>query len=345
MRCLALADGLLRRGVESLFICRPHRGNLIDLIGERGHEVFVLTDLEEDFLPPSSVAVFDDWLGADWRSDAADTERALSSQSIDWLIVDHYGLDVRWERQVSYLSKRLMVIDDLANRQHECDLLLDQNLGRSKSDYCELVPHRTQILIGPLYALIRKEFEDLRTQSLARRMSPQLRNLLIAMGGIDKDNFTGQILEVLRACELPSYFSITVVMGQHAPWLDQVIALTSSLPCNTQVLSGVSNMADLMVLSDLAIGAAGGSAWERCCVGLPSLVFVIAANQKVGADALEKAGATITLNNASEIKSFIQNLFMNKGINTMRVLSEAAAGVTDGAGTERVIDFMELLSA
>jgi spore coat polysaccharide biosynthesis predicted glycosyltransferase SpsG len=104
-------------------------------------------------------------------------------------------------------------------------------------------------------------------------------------------------------------------------------------------------MAELIVQNDLAIGAAGGSAWERCCLGLPSLVFVIADNQKAGAAALEKAGATVTLNNIYEIKPFIQKHLLMNGTNAMRALSEAAALVTDGTGTERVIDCMELLSA
>ncbi|WP_222115807.1 hypothetical protein [Chromobacterium vaccinii] len=67
------------------------------------------------------------------------------------------------------------------------------------------------------------------------------------------------------------------------------------------VLVGVSNMAELIADHDLAIGAAGGSAWERCCLGLPCLLFIQAENQRQGTEALQAAGAAYILSNYSDI--------------------------------------------
>src|SRR5690606_2585434 len=142
------------------------------------------------------------WLGATQTQDAAGCVPILAKLNPDWLIVDHYALDARWERALKPHYRKLMVIDDLADRPHQCDLLLDQTFGRDAEDYQTWVPANCRLLCGSHYALLRPEFAALRPYSLARRATPQLRQLLITMGGVDKDNATGQVLEALRASQL-----------------------------------------------------------------------------------------------------------------------------------------------
>ena len=132
------------------------------------------------------------------------------------------------------------------------------------------------------------EFAALRAYSLQRRARPQLRQLLITMGGVDKDNATGEVLTALRVCPLPADCQITVVMGTTAPWLSEVEQLARDMPWPTRVLVGVNDMARLMAESDLAIGAAGATSWERCCLGLPTAMFVLAENQKYAAWLLDR---------------------------------------------------------
>lgn len=346
MRCLTLADALSKRGAQCSFICRLHAGHLLDLIAQRGHKALAMPALPEDASPNRNGTAHADWLGTDWATDAADTRQVLANclgdVPMDWLVVDHYALERRWEHAIRRGIRQIMVIDDLADRPHDCDLLLDQNLGRTAQDYCGLLTPNTVTLIGQQYALLRPEFAAFRHQSLARREhNPQLKHMLITMGGVDKDNATWQVLDALQACSLPPDLRITVVMGSHAPWLGQVQARVAHMPWPTQVLVGVSNMAQLMADSDLAIGAAGGTAWERGCLGLPSLVLVLAENQRAGALALQNAGAAIALETHRQITDLLGQWQSAQSTHEMLTkLSIAAAAVTDGKGCARAVDRM-----
>jgi UDP-2,4-diacetamido-2,4,6-trideoxy-beta-L-altropyranose hydrolase len=340
MRCLTLADALRERGAQSTFICRPHPGHLLDLIQQRGHTAKMLEFVDDAFSAPSDPS-HAKWLGTDWASDAAQTQQALGEQVVDWLVVDHYALDRRWEQALRPHAPRIMAIDDLADRPHDCDLLLDQNLGRQAKDYGGLLSNQTQTLIGPAYALLRPEFAQWREHSLQRRAQPQLKNLLITMGGVDQANATGQVLDALTCCELPTDLRITVVMGPTAPWLAQVQAQAATMPRPTQVLTGVNNMAQLMAESDLCIGAAGGSAWERCALGLPTLVLILAANQHSGAMALQAYGAAWVAADAQQLMAQMTALF-NKETQTsaLQKMSQAATKLATGNGASQVVELL-----
>ena len=337
MRCLTLADALRERGARSTFVCRTHSGHLLDVIAHRGHHAVAL---------PSSATttnrIPDDtghaaWLGTDWQTDAQQTREALGGDGVDWLVVDHYALDQRWEQALRPHCQNLMVVDDLADRPHDCDVLLDQNLGRSPQDYDGLLKPHTATYIGPQYALLRPEFARLRSQSLARRAEPQFKHLLITMGGVDKDNATGQMLQALTACHLPSDLRITVVMGPYAPCLAEVKQQAAQMLWATEVLVGVSDMAQLMADSDLCIGAAGGTSWERCCLGLPTLLLVVADNQLPGAQSLEKAGAALVVGNAQDVSQVFEKHMQSDANVQLKNLALAAAAVSDGLGMQRIV--------
>lgn len=339
MRCLTLADALAAEGSQCLFLCRAHEGHLLDLVAARGHEAVVLPAQDIATTTPASdlpLPAHAHWLGAHWTTDAQASRKALASASIDWLVVDHYALDRNWEQAMRPICRRLMVIDDLADRPHDCDLLLDQNLGRRAEDYSPLLPPGAKTLIGPRYALLRPEFAAHRAESLARRENPQLRNLLVTMGGVDKDNATGAILDVLADCDLPPDLRITVVLGPHSPFLSQVRAQAQGMPRPTSVLVGVSNMARLMTDADLAIGAAGSTSWERCCLGLPTIHLVLAENQKAIADALEQADVAVTVN-ISSLRSGLCDFFKDRNrLDHILRRSPAASLISDGCGGAHV---------
>jgi len=343
MRCLTLADALRERGVQSTFICRPHPGHLLDLIRQRGHSAKALASTDDAFIAPADPC-HAKWLGTDWASDAAQMQQALGNQVVDWLVVDHYALDRRWEQTLRPNTRRIMAIDDLSDRPHDCDLLLDQNLGRQAEDYGGLVSSRTQILIGSSYSLLRPEFSQWRERSLHRRATPQLKNLLITMGGVDQANATGQVLDALTHFELPTDMRITAVLGPTAPWLAQVQAKAVTAACPTQVLASVSNMAQLMAESDLCIGAAGGSAWERCALGLPTLILVLAANQHSGAMTLQSSGAAWVAVDLQQLTAQMATIF-DKATQTatLQKMSKAAADLMTCDGTSKVVEL--LLSA
>ena len=350
MRCLTLAAALQSAGAQCHFICRDHSGNLIDLIRQHGYRATALPAATEACLT-NSLAVdeqsaYSAWLGVDWTIDVQQTKVAIGAMAVDWLIVDHYSLEIRWEQVLRPLCHRLMVIDDLADRPHVCDLLLDQNLGRGEGDYTQLVPEGCTVLVGPRYALLRPEFSAFRDYSMRRRTTPQLKHLLITMGGVDQTDATSSVLEALQDCSLPADMRITVVMGPHAPWLKHVQLLALQMPRPTEVKVSVSNMAELMAASDLAIGAAGSTSWERCCLGLPTLMVVLADNQKEAASHLERAGAANWLRLDIRLHQQIEDR-LHCLLNQSEQLSEMsfhASEIADGKGADRIADIMVINS-
>lgn len=340
MRCLTLANALKNQGAECYFICREHPGNLIGLITQRGYHVDTLPYMDlsqEDKLQNHNADLAHaSWLGATQKADASLCIPLMEALKPDWLIVDHYALDIRWEKALRPYCKQVMVIDDLADREHDCDLLLDQTFGRDLKDYIARVPVSCEILCGAEYALLRPEFSQWREYSLERRENSQLKHLLINLGGVDKDNITTQILIALKQCALPSELKITVVMGGTAPWIKEVRQQAQDMPWTTEVVVGVNNMAELMAKSDLAIGAAGSTSWERCCLGLPSITVVLAENQKIIASKLKEVGAA-ALFDVKRLSGL--SLVSSQQIlpHALKCMSMAAREITDGCGVLHIL--------
>lgn len=342
MRCLTLADELKARGRACVFLSRDLDGNLCKLVLERGHGVEVLRGRGVAYAEHEHAPFHAAWLECPWREDARQVREALGRIGAARLVVDHYALDARWEQAVSSPGLRVMALDDLADRPHAVDMLLDQNLGREVRDYAGLVPSRCALLVGPRHALTGPRFAELRAESLARRAQPSLRRILVSMGGVDPSDATSAALACIESARLRSDASVLVVMGRHAPWLDKVRAAAAAMSTKVEVVVDVRDMAERMAGADLAIGGAGGTAWERCSLGLPSIVVVLAENQRVGARALGAAGAAWTIGALVELPTALPALLVRAqdGAELAR-LSRCAADVADGLGAERVCDAWE----
>ena len=349
MRSLTLADALKAQGVHCHFVSREHPGHLLDAIRQRGHAVTALpaaNAISATANGPVPQPVHVARLGCEWQIDAEQTCAILTNLQPGWLVVDHYALDQRWEQALAPHYRQLLVIDDLADRPHRCDLLHDQNLGRQPEHYAQWVPAHCQVHTGPHYALLRPEFAAMRPYSLERRQAqPALRKLLITMGGVDQPNATGQVLQALKTCALPADCRITVVMGLTAPWLRNVRELAGQMPWPTEVVVNVNDMARRMADSDLAIGAAGSTSWERCCLGLPTIMVVLAENQQDGAQALETAHAArlmgCVIGIAQQLPLAVQELINSDCQSRM---SLAASAITDGQGVEKILKAMGLFN-
>ncbi len=344
MRCLTLANALHAEGNKCHFICCEHPGNLIEYIRKQGHTVHSLSYLGNEKVDDKNnegpVLAHAAWLGASQKEDAAACDEILATIKPEWLVVDHYALDYRWEQELKPYYQNLLVIDDLADRKHNCNILLDQTFGRKAEDYHPWVPPDCTLLCGSDYALLRPEFAQLRAYSLERRKQPQLRRLLITMGGVDKDNATGLVLNALSLCDIPRDCQITMVMGGNAPWLKEVQKQAEQMPWETEVRVNVSNMAQLMADSDLAIGAAGATSWERCCLGLPTIMVVLAENQEMAAALLQKANAVKKVDINRPLEPQLKEKLHKLSVNNCLLLSmiKNAAKITDGSGLQRVIN-------
>jgi UDP-2,4-diacetamido-2,4,6-trideoxy-beta-L-altropyranose hydrolase len=336
MRCVALGDVLKEHGSQIRFVSRCLPEYLKNLLIEKGHDLIALN--ESPIKTRKIDLAHSQWLGTSQKLDAEECILALSDKLWDWLIVDHYALDARWEKIMRQITLNILVIDDLVDRQHDCDVLLDQTYGRKDQDYEGLVSKKCKLLTGSNYSLLRPEFTNLREYSLNRRIRPKVKHILVSMGGVDKFNVTEKILQVLQTSDLLKDCQITVVMGKGSPWIDSVRKQARKLPCKTEVEVGVNEVGRLMAESDLAIGAAGSTAWERCCLGLPTIMLVLADNQKDVAQHLDEVKAVVLVREVSEVKQNVD--FLLENTKKLTDLSKISSSITDGNGLKYVFEYM-----
>lgn len=333
MRCLTLADTLKQRGAQIRFISRHLPEHLRGMLAAKGYEFMLLNSSPSEAI--SDGLSHAHWLDTSQHADAQDTVQALSDQIWDWLVVDHYALDARWESVLRQAAKNILVIDDIADRIHDCDVLLDQNFyADMNTRYTGKVPLHCQLLLGPRYALLREEFRQLREQ-VKPRTGP-VKRILIFFGGVDADNYTGRALEVLVNIGI-SDLHVDVVIGAQHPFREQLKFACSEhgFFCHVQT----KRMAELMAAADLAIGAGGSATWERCCLGLPTLTICVADNQsKQVADAASE-GLLYAPELKDElilvVKRHVRALMENGHLR--HVISRNGIQAVDGRGVLRVI--------
>lgn len=264
-------------------------------------------------------------------------------QEADWLVVDHYGLDAAWEERCRGRVNAIFVIDDLADRQHSCDLLLDQTLGRTDPDYSDLVPKNARLLLGPRYALLRPQFAEARQRAQARRTATgTVRRILVNFGGGNQLDATTLALQAIGNSGLD--VEVDVILGGETPPLSRIREIASALPQRANVLTNVADMAGLMVSADIAIGAAGSSMWERMCLGLPSICIVLAPNQEFAARMASARGVSIVLGNPAgpaareELSSALAHL--SESASRRLEMSAIGFSLVDGLGARRVAQIL-----
>lgn len=337
MRCLTLANEFKKQGAQIRFISRNLPSYLSDLLEAKGLEYIPLNTVERQ--KSTDELVYSSWLGTSQTRDAQETLEALANQLWDWLVVDHYALDKRWETAVRGSCKKVMVIDDLADRQHDCDVLLDQNFYVDMhTRYIDKVPTHCQLILGPRYALLREEFRALRERVKVR--TGDVKKILVFFGGVDAENYTSLAIQALA--ELNITLQVDVVIGFQHPNRDQIkqACIAYGFICHIQT----TRIAELMSEADLAIGGGGTATWERCCFGLPTISFCLAENQrKLIADAA-LAGllyAPISKRNMVEvIRDHVDSLLENPVL--IKLISNTAMKFVDGKGSLRILTAMKI---
>lgn len=342
MRCLTLADYLSSKKAEVLFLCRNLPDHLQNLLAAKRFPVLQLESGNSETLEEAEAGktlAHADWLGVSQSSDAENCKRVLEGKVLDWLVVDHYALDSTWEKALRQNTKSVLVIDDLADREHDCDVLLDQNYYPRMTDrYTSKVPDSCLMLTGPKYALLRDEFRSWRAKVSIRKDG--VRRVLVFFGGVDAPNFTGLCLGALKASSLRNY-AVDVVVGTQHPCLAEIGALCAEQGYDLHVQSG--RMAELMARSDIAIGATGATSWERCCLGLPSITISLADNQIEIALGLQRMGASIYLGEMSQVDPRClaeQIAILVARPDVVKSMSERAFELVDGGGVVRVFEAM-----
>ncbi|MDI7863632.1 UDP-2,4-diacetamido-2,4,6-trideoxy-beta-L-altropyranose hydrolase [Rhizobiaceae bacterium n13] len=337
IRCLTLADRLRGQGAEVGFVCREFEGHLCDLIEGRGFNVSRLPLPAPGWRPPSDGEPrHASWLGLSWQEDAEQTAEAIAYPRLpDWLVVDHYALDSRWEQTFRARGIKLLAIDDLADRSHSCNVLVDQNLVAGMvGRYEGRVPGNCTLLLGPTYAMLQSEYSVLRTRTSPRE--GPIRRVLVSFGGVDKDCLTEKTVDALLSLKVPQ-LQADVVLSSSSPQFDRIrkrIAGNSAVRLHDRVAS----LAPLILAADLAIGASGTTNWERFCLGLPAVVVTVADNQTAIAAELAAHNLVEWLGHASVVDQTLIEGALRKLLETGLdgTWSERCLNVVDGHGTDRV---------
>lgn len=330
MRCLTLADALKQSGQQIRFISRELPGYLQEILVEKGHEFVPLATPSGEFVEDELVHA--QWLGVSQEMDAEDTLKALSGQVWDWLIVDHYALDARWESELRQTAKHLFVIDDIANRIHDCDLLLDQNYENPER-YRQKVNVNCLMLLGPHFALLKPEYAARRTSSSRGSVN----RVLVFFGGSDPDDLTGMALEALSESKL-SELHVDVVIGSSYSFRKK-LERQAIHRGKTAIYGLQPHLADLMASADFAIGAGGATNWERMCLGLPSIVITLADNQVPVSEILHRKGALRLIGTSKEVTvksirdALIDEIFSHRYSDRVNL----ALAQCDGLGLNRVV--------
>jgi len=316
MRCLTLAAALAERGWHCLFASRGGTTDVVPMLSSAGYEILELAGSAE-----GEAGEISDRVGR-----------------CELLVADHYQRDAVFETGCRQFVRRILVIDDLANRKHDCDVLLDQTLGRAAEEYDGLVPGGAQLLVGSSYSLIRPAFGQLRTKALTRRDTfGGVRRILVSLGAADPLGMNRKVLQAISLTQLD--LAIDVVVGNANVADLGLTEIANNMPQVVEFHGFDADMAALMCDADLAIGAAGTTSWERCCLGLPTLMIVTAENQRNIASELEAAGAAVVFGQAQDadvnaLSAIIESLAMDGP--QIRQLAKSAASICDGEGALRV---------
>lgn len=274
MRCLTLAQKLKKeKQADVYFVMRLLEGNLINLVRDKGFTVLCLPKAPVN----NELQGYANWLTVTQKQDAEDTKAAISElPNIDLLIVDSYAIDYIWENELRSFVKQIMVIDDLANRKHDCDILLDQNYSfNMEHKYDGLIPEQCKRYIGPQYLLLREEFY--KTKEHLRKRDGSIKNILVFFGGSDLTNETEKAIQAIILLD-KSDIKVNVVVGSANKNKEKIKKLCEQ---NAQFnfYCQVDNMAELMNEADLAIGAGGTTIWELLYMEVPNIVIATAENQ------------------------------------------------------------------
>ncbi len=303
MRCMTLARALAKNGWDCSFATEQESYEFIPILKE-----FCRLDPDEFYAHPVAH---------------------------DLLVVDHYDCGYEYEHHFRPFNRAIMAIDDLANRKHDCDIILDQAYGRTVADYAKDVPADCAILTGPSHALLREEFLKYREKSLMRRRNISvIDRIFINFGGNDQKNM---ILQTLQALSRIGYTgAVDVVFGIIAEHRETVESFAGTMP-NKITFHTNPDMAPLMARADLAVGAPGVSAWERFCLGLPTVLIPTADNQEFTYKALLKDGLAL----GGTMKSLEQKgLLIDFDQNFYKSWVNLCAAQTDGSGAGKIINLI-----
>ena len=306
MRCLALADFLKKKKLNTFFLKRDLDGNYIKKVKKHGHKVCVLKHkkIKKNHKNYFKSFFYKNWLETTEYQDAQECLSFFQKKRTGIVVVDHYGISKIWHDVIKKKNFKIIVIDDLADRKYNCDLLLDSTPGRKKIEYKNLINSKCELLVGAKNFLLREEFINQKKKYLKRKL---VKKVLISMGGSDPNNSSEFIIKNLEKVKLN--IIVTLIIGKNYKYFSKLKKLIKKFNTKIILKRNVNNMAKLINESDLGITTPSVTALEFCYMELPTMVITASKNQELIANNLHKLGAIIKL---GFFKSLNQKYFIKK---------------------------------
>ena len=323
VRCIALALRLKKLGHHCIFISRVLNGSIFELIIDNEFDLIKFNLIKDG--SRVSIEIID----------AEATIRLISDQNVEALILDSYELGSIWETKVRSVIDNLLVIDDSPTRIHNCRILVDPNSGNSRKEYMKYVKKDCTILAGGKYALLRKQFLEVRRGRKNQRLSSNDRKLLIMLGGMADEAIILRILTCIEKIKIVHGWIIYVVVGYDPQRLEEIQNFAKKSPLNIHIFERVDDMARLMVGCNLIISAAGSAVWEICCLGVPSALICLADNQRRIFKYVVHMGGASALH-LKTLERDIRRLFEDMSLVDHIRVGNSAAKIIDGLGVNRV---------
>ena len=322
MRCLALAQAWQDSGGRSTFAMAESTPSLERRLREEGIEVERLE------------------VSAGTAEDAGETGSIASRKNAEWIVVDGYQFGSAYQSSIKKAGFKLLFMDDHAHAgPYSADLVLNQNLHASRGLYAER-DRSTQLLLGPRYAMLRREFRQWR--NWRREIAPVGRKILVTMGGSDPDNLTARVIAAIQQVSNPN-LETTVLVGGSNPHLRSMEELIRRQKAPMRLLIDTSNISEWMTWADVAVAGAGTTFWEMCFLGLPSLLIALAPNQESVADTAGRMGIACNLGKQGEVSAATIAEKLAALLNSENCrMKQSGSGrkLVDGRGAGRVVAFL-----
>ena len=360
IRCICLADRLRDIGAKATFLCRAEEEDDYDILIKSEHKLKLLKNKNS-----KDVQSYDSWLGVHWEQDAEEVKSFIDclDDDINLIIVDHYGIDARWHKKLRASCKQIFVIDDLVDRELDCDFLLNSSFSGQVEEYSKLLLNKKcKSFLGPDYALISPKYNHLRSKALIKRKNnTSINEILVFLGSMDPKNYSGLAIEAIQSFQWRTPIEVNCILSSKSPSLElvrkQIVTLEDDRDDQSLLDSRASNqyqpefirpkitlhsdtenMEKFIFDADLCIGSGGNSAWERCVLGLPTFLTSIADNQIRNIQNITEKGAADFWKSKIDLLDLFKNYIQNT--EKLKLLEENAFNLCDGQGIERITSSM-----
>lgn len=321
MRCLALAQAWRDAGGRAVFASAVTTNAIQSRLDAESCEIATVSGA------PGS------------EDDAHATITRAAREGARWVVVDGYHFGHEYQKRLTEAGCKVLFLDDYGHAgEYPADLVLNQNVTADPVLYSKRAS-RTRLLLGPQYALLRREFN--RWRAWERSIPAVCVRLLVTMGGSDPEDLTSRVIQALLLAGL-NELAVTILVGGSNPNFSRLQEQAKAANVRAEFLRDVSDIGSVMAGADAAVSAAGTTCHELCLLGLPALLVDVSDNQNPIARELDRRECAIHIGGRhiapDKLSEGIKLLIGSQHLRAS--LSNHARQIVDGRGAHRIVSVL-----